>query len=189
MARKGRPSKARPQITLAGTIMVEIDNPNFQRVHAGTSANPRKIMAAYNPRESYVSWLFAKSLISEAERRAGDKVRKSFEAMGGAGAQAIDYSRTKVDGGKPQEQIAVYQLEAGKVLQDCCQALGPQGHDLVIKLCGEGRWPKDLANDKKRQDFISLRLRECLGSLASHWGFQTRVTAYRKGIIPLRQVD
>ena len=159
--------------------MVEIENPNFQRVHAGTSANPRKIMAAYNPRESYVGWLFGKNLISEAEKRAGDKVRQAFEAMGGAGAQAIDYSRTKVDGGKMQEPIAVYQLEAGRVLQDCCAALGPQGHDLVIKLCGECRWPKDLSPDAHRQKFISMRLRECLGSLASHWGFQTKVHGLR----------
>lgn len=170
MARRKTKPKA---IAGTGFIMMEVDNPNYQPVHDGASANPRKIMAAYNFKESYVGFLFGKGHISEAEKRAGDRVRQAFEAMGGAGAQAIDYSRTKVDGGKIADPISVRQLEAGATLREVHQRLGPEGHDLVIKLCGECRWPKDLTNEKYRQTYLSHRLRECLETLAVHWGFRS----------------
>ena len=171
MAKK---TKTKPKVTAgAGFIMIEIDNPLYQAAHDGKSANPRKIQAAYNYRESYVGFLFGKGTISEADKRAGDRVRQAFETMGGAGAQAIDYSRTKVDGGKIADPISVRQLEAGATLREVHQRLGPEGHDLVIKLCGECRWPKDLSPSGERQRYYSMRLRECLETLAIHWGFRS----------------
>jgi hypothetical protein len=181
MTRKGRSSKPKT-VTLAHVKMIEVDNPDFQAPHAGAKGNPRKIMAAYNHRESYVGFLFGKGLINEAEKRAGDKVRQAFEAMGGAGASAIDYSRTKVDGGSISDPITIRQLEAGATLREVHKVLGPKGHDLVLRLCGECLWPHDIVPRSKRtQDRIGFLLKECLDTLAGHFGFKiSRTTFYRK---------
>lgn len=182
MTRKGRPSKPKP-VTLAGAgfVMIEVDNPLYQNRHEASRTNPRKIIAAYNYRESYVTWLFGKGLISEAERRAADKVRQAYETMGGAGAQAIDYSRTKVDGGHIADPISIRQLEAGALLREVHSVLGPKGHDLVLRLCGECLWPENIApRSKTTRERIGFLLRECLDTLAAHFGYKTgRMTYYR----------
>jgi hypothetical protein len=172
-----RPGRKRKiaKISLPPIAMMEVDNPMFSPDHAETKSNPKRIMAAYNAKESYVGLLFIRGHISAAERRAGDKVRQAFEMMGGAGARAIDYSRTKVDGGQIASTVTIEQLQAGATLRECHSILGAQGHDLIIRIAGEGKTPRDIAPSNERmQNYLSMRLRECLETLAVHWGYQNR---------------
>lgn len=175
MARRGRKKKAAP-ITLAPSHIVETetDNPMFSRDHQESMSNPRRIKASFNMRESYVGWLWQKRLITDAEKKAADRVRHAFEALGGSGAKAIDYSKEPVDGGGAVSDITDRQITAGRTLREVHRMLGPQGHDLVMRMCGEGRWPQDMALDRRKRDYLSMRLRECLEHLAIMWGYQTR---------------
>lgn len=174
MKRPGR--KRRAPVTLAGGVaMIEIDNPLYQRAHDGAAGNERKIRAAYNPRESFVGFLYFKGKIGDAEKLAGDRIRQAYEAMGGAGAGAIDYTRTRVDGGRIAEPLSERQLSAGQFLKSVRGWLGPAGHEITIRLAGEGCWPRDLApGDTARQQYYSMRLRECLETCAERLGYATR---------------
>jgi hypothetical protein len=180
MARRGKKAKPKP-VSMPVIPTIEVDNPLFQRSHMESRTNPARIRAAYNPRESYVGFLFGKKLITEAEKRAGDKVRQAFEAMGGSGARAIDYGREHVDGGRIAESLTEYQLEAGKTLRDVHRILGALGHDLVLRLAGEGKWPRDIAPmDTHKQKYLSMRFRECLETLAIHWGYQRALIVHAR---------
>lgn len=157
-------------------VMVEVDNPDYQPQHAGASGNPRKSPATFNLRESYVGELAARRVITEGEKRAADRIRAAYEAMGGAGAGAIDYERVRVDGGQIAQTVTDRQLNASRTMRESINALGPQGHDLVIQIAGQGRRPVEFSRVKGRQDYISQRFRECLETLAEHWGYQSRRT-------------
>jgi hypothetical protein len=174
--RTGR--KRQAAITLPAVVtVIEIDNPLYNRAHDGDRTNPKRITAAYNPRESYVGFLHAKSIITDAEKMAGDRIRKAFEAMGGSGARAMDYSRVFVDGGNIPEPIGNAQLEAGRVLKFAAIALGPHGYELTLALAGMCKWPEEMAQTRRKREYIGQRFRECLETLAVHWGYQRQKTA------------
>jgi len=172
--RAGRKRAERP-VTLSGVTMVEVDNPHYRTARPGDDVTSVKITVGYNPRESYVGFLWHQRKITDAERSAADTVRQAFERLGGSGVGAMDYTQTPVDGGGGGEPITEAHRRAGKALREVHGYLGPQGHDLVLKLAGEGRWPRDLApSDKGMQDYLSRRFRECLECLAVAWGMQAR---------------
>lgn len=173
--RTGRKRKTK-KIKLAQVSFAEIkvENPHFQKEHDISQSNPTHIKANYNPKESYVGYLWQKKIITDAEKWAGDRVRQAYEAMGGSGAPAMDYTRLNVDGGGSSEPITEQQLQAGSILVEASRSLGPDGHDLVIKLAGEGRWPHELTKDKEQRRYMSMRFRECLETLAVAWGRQGR---------------
>jgi hypothetical protein len=152
--------------------MMEVDNPLYSRAHDGDRTNPRTIQAAYNPRESYAGFLYARKVITEAENRAANRFREAWEGMGGAGARAMDYSKLVVDGGLTPEPLSQRQLEYGRELNNVAIWLGPQGYDLTIKLAGQGLWPKDLTTNKRFQEYFGINFRHCLEVLAVHWGYQ-----------------
>lgn len=175
--RTGRKRKQKP-VTLAHVTIVEIetDNPMYSKSHAEGQTNPRKIISTYNAQESYVGFLYAGKHITEGEKRAADIVRMNFERLGGAGAQAIDYGKEPVDGGGAVQDITDRQMLAGQVMREIHTLLGPAGHDLTLKLAGQGLWPRDMApRDKRKQEYLSMRFRECLEHIAVEWGFQNRV--------------
>lgn len=162
-------------MTLASVqiVEIEVDNPHYEPAHHGRADNPRKIKAPYNPRESYSGWLLHRGLITPAEARAATDVRQAFEALGGGGARAMDYTKEPVDGGGASDPITERQRRAGALLSECHGTLGPAGHDLVMKLAGECLWPRDLApRDARKQDYLSMRFRECLEHLSIRWGYQ-----------------
>lgn len=174
--RSGR--KRQAAVTLPPVLtVIEVDNPLYSRAHDGDRTNPRRITVAYNSRESYVGFLHAKEAITDAEKMAGDRIRKAFEAMGGSGARAMDYSRVFVDGGNIPEPIGAAQLEAGRVLKFAAMALGPQGYELTLALAGMCKWPEEMAQTRRKREYIGQRFRECLETLAVHWGYQRSKTA------------
>lgn len=178
MKRPGRKPKPAP-VTLAeyaraSVTVIEVDNPLYNRAHGPDKTNQQHIPVAFNMRESYVGWLFARGLIDGGEKRAADKVRQAYERMGGAGASAIDYGREHVDGGHIAQTITDSHLLAAGVLRDALSWLGQEGYSLTMKLAAEGRWLAELSNDERRREFLGNRFRECLDTLAVNWGFKMR---------------
>ena len=161
-----------PGIFRKGIGFQTVDNPMHNRAHEESRSNPRLIVVPFNQRESYVSWLLARGLITHAENLAAEIVRRSFEAMGGSGARGVDTTRPYVDGGHVAQSITDGQLRAGETMREVLQCLGPDGRRVVIALAGEGRWPKDLRDTPAAQAYLGLRFRECLTSLAIRWGYQ-----------------
>ena len=158
-----------------GSVTVDVDNPHYSRSHEESGTNPKATKAWFNPRESYCGFLWSKQLITAGEWKVAGIVRFHFERLGGAGAGAMDYTKEPVDGGKNAQDITDPQLLSGEVMKEMARVLGPQGHDLVLRMAGNGEWPKDIApRDKRKQDYLSMRLRECLEHLAVHWKFQRR---------------
>lgn len=177
MAAKRTGRKKKPAtVTLAKVTIaeIEVDNPLYQREHDGANANPRKIRAAYNPRESYAGYLWYRNKITDTEFRAATYVRQNYELIGGAGAGSIDYASERVDGGQIAQDITPQQIAAGRVLKHLSIMLGPAGYDLVIKLAGEGKWPRDLSGKDEKQRYLSMRFRECLEHIAVERGWQAR---------------
>ena len=99
----------------------EVDNPNYEPAHHGAKGNPKHIVVAYNPRESYAGYLHYRGKISEAEWRAASRVRQAFEAMG-ASIQGIDTTKEPVDGGRIGQTITEHQLVAGQTLREARNA-------------------------------------------------------------------
>lgn len=179
MARRGRKAKLRA-INLAGVghsqakpEMSEIDNPLYNRAHDGETWNPKKTMAVKNMKESALVVLEQRKLIDEAQAKAGERFRRIWEALGGAGAGSFDYSREPVDGGGPRSALSDRQIQAGIDLADCRRVLGI-GYDVMVKVAGEGRAVADLAQSKNLQRAYVEMLKQGLTALAVHFGYENR---------------
>ena len=174
--RTGRKTKPKP-VTLAriSVCEIDVDNPLYQRSHDGASANPRKIRAAYNPKESYAGYLWVKNKITEPEWVVAGIVRRSHEMCGGAGAKSMDYSREAVDGGASAQDITDAQIAAGQTLKEVESILGNRGdYVLMIDLAGEGKWPREITDNPERQRYLAMHFRTLLERIAVRWKLQTR---------------
>lgn len=158
---------------------VVIDNPFFQRGYTESPSNPTKIRAAVNIRESGIEYLYARKFIDEAQKRAADKFRGLWEAMGGSGAGAIDYSREKVDGGRTPDPISAAQVNAGRELALVKQHLGDYGYRLIGYIAGEGYTPKELCTTAWQRKVMSAMMRTFLDQLAEFWKFKSRDRSYQ----------
>lgn len=159
-------SQAKPELT-------EIDNPLYNRSHDGETWNPKKIMGVKNMKESALVVLEQRRLIDEAQASAGERFRRIWEALGGAGAGSFDYSREPVDGGGPCSAISDRQIQAGIDLADCRRVLGI-GYDVMVKVAGEGRAISELAQSKNLQRAYIEMLKQGLTALAIHFGYQNQ---------------
>lgn len=175
MKRGGRKKKPK-KITLPHVEMavINVDNPLYSADHPETGDNPRRIRAQFNMRESYAGLLYGRHAIDAAQWEAAGIIRRAYEAMGGAGARAIDYERPYVDGGQITQPIVDRHLEASAKLHEALKALGPEGYNLTLRLAGEGQTPKDLSPVESRQRYFRERFKECLNTLAVLWGKKLR---------------
>lgn len=173
MKKPGRKPSPKP-VTMAEITIIKVEDPHYQREHHGAKGNTKDIDVQFNMRESYVGWLFARKLIDAGEKQAGDEIRQAYERMGGRGAGAIDYTKEHVDGGQIAQTITDGHLLAAARLREANAWLGPEGFDLTMKLAGECLWPKDLSPDRARQEYLGLRFRECLDTLAVNRGHKMR---------------
>lgn len=147
-----------------------VDNPYWRPDLEGESSIPRKIKAAVNVRESAVGTLAARKLIDEAQAEAAVRFRRNWEATGGAGAQAIDYSKDKVDGGKIADPIDISQMRAARKLAEAERTLGERNYELVRSVCGEGKAMTELFTSKRDRLTATDNLRASLDDLARIWG-------------------
>lgn len=172
--------KARKALPTKQIVKVEkVDNPDFSRDHVESYAgNFRKIDALINVKESAISALVAKKAIDECQAEAAVKFRRLFEAMGGKGASAIDYSREQVDGGGATVAITDQQIDAGRKLKLAHDALtkahGVYAWKIVIYVCGEGLSIHDMTETRRQRDTLTDNLRQYLDCLAAHWNLSTR---------------
>lgn len=156
-----------------------IENPEFSRDHAeDKAANFRKIAADVNSRESAITVLASKKAIDECQAEAAVRFRRLFEAMGGKGARAIDYSREFVDGGRFPDPIGDQQIDAGKKLAAAYEVLtkshGIYAWRLVSYVCGEGRSIHDMTETRRQRDTMTDMLKLYLDCLSEHWQLSTR---------------
>lgn len=152
---------------------VEVDNPYFAPDHAESRSNPKLIAAFVNIRESAVETMFARGYLDKAQKRTADRFRAIYEAMGGAGAGAMDYTRDVVDGGVSVDPISVRQMEAGRELKQCRVLLGERPYELVRKVCGEGHALTEVSATKREKLTMADILRYSLNDLAKMWGIKT----------------
>lgn len=177
MARRGRKAKS-STVDLAAVghsqaepELSEIDNPLYNRAHDGETWNPKRIVGVKNLKESALVILEQRGLINDAQVRAGERFRRIWEALGGAGAGSFDYSREPVDGGGPRSALSDRQIQAGIDLADCRRVLGI-GYDVMVKVAGEGRAVSELAQSKNLQRAYIEMLKQGLTALAVHFGYE-----------------
>ena len=170
--RKKKPKKiSLPHVDMA---VITVDNPYYDRSHPESGTNPKRSRAQFNMRESYAGLLYGRHAIDTGQWEAAGIIRRAYEAMGGAGARAIDYERERVDGGQIAQTVVDRHLEAAGKLAEALKALGPEGYDLTLRLAGEGQSPKDLSPVESRQRYLRERFKECLDTLAVLWGKKLR---------------
>lgn len=153
-----------------------VDNPYWRPDLEGEAAVPRKIRAAVNVRESAVGTLAARKLIDDAQAEAAVRFRRHWEATGGAGAQAIDYSRDKVDGGMIADPIDLNQMRAAKHLAEAEHVLGTRNYELVRSVCGEGKAMTEIYAEKRDRLTATDNLRASLDDLARIWGIAVKAS-------------
>lgn len=155
-------------------VTAEMDNPYFSPDHAISADNPKRIRVAKNLRESAIETLHARGKLDDAQKKAADRFRAVWEACGGAGTGAMDYSRTHVDGGGARDPISERQVDAGKELASIRIMLGRRNYDLVCKVCGQGLSFSDISKDSRTRLTMADNLRDSLDDLAASWGIVSR---------------
>jgi len=153
---------------------VYVDNPYYSRSHDGVGANPVKIEAQINIRESAIITLASRKHINEAQLAAANRFRGLWEAMGGAGAGSFDYSREHVDGGSVCEPLTEWQIRAALELKQCRETLGARSYDIMSKVAGEGHAIQELAQSHRERTTLTDYLKDGLEDLARQWGYQNR---------------
>jgi hypothetical protein len=150
---------------------VYVDNPYYSKAHDGEGANPIKIKASLNIRESAIVTLAARKHIDESQLAAANKFRSLWESMGGAGAGSFDYSREHVDGGGAREPLTERQIRAGLELKRAQQALGNRAYDIMSKVAGQGYAIQELAKTHRERTTLTDYLKDGLDELARNWGY------------------
>lgn len=155
----------------------EVENPMWSRDHDGDKTNPRTIQAFKNARESELAILRRTGSIDASQMLAGDTVRRLFEAMGGAGARAMDTTREFVDGGRLPDPIGTHAIDAGKKLAKAHDALvkehGEYAWRVVLYICGQGVGVQKMTSTRRQADTMRDNLGKYLSVLAEHWGYST----------------
>ena len=168
----------RPGNLQSDVLGIEIDNPNYQRQHAGAPGNPKTISVSYNRNESPASlWYHGRSKsIDEHQYAAAIKFRLIYELSCGTGARAFDYTVEFVDGGKLADPYSDARLDAQKQLLVIAKMLGPLGYDLTVKTCGQCIFlSSQYKHDVDRRKYANV-VKEMLELLAVHFGLKNRPT-------------
>lgn len=176
--RKRKPVNVSPILgigTLKSQIaIVEADNPLYAPVHAGAAGNPRKISVAVNLKEGPIAWMRHKGIIDDAQKKAADRFRQLWEAVGGAGAKAMDTTKEPVDGGGAREPITDRQIDAGLKLKECRAIIGHRAYMIVEKVCGEGYSINDFSHTQRERKTNADYLKDALTDLSVHFGYASK---------------
>ena len=163
-------------------IITDVENPWHDAGKAESLGNPKFIKAAINMRESPAAHWYHKNQIDLAEYRAATRFRSIWEKAGGTGAQAMDYTREKVDGGGFREPISLVRMQAGRDLNEARDCIGVDGFVLVQKLCGECLPMNQVFSSSWEQRKKADTCRQMLTRLAELWGYKNRpIRAVRTG--------
>lgn len=192
--RKKRDSKSKappPAPILFGHLKTEIvidnqgDNPLYERAHDGERWNPKTIPVARNLRESTFASLAGRKVLDIQQVTAARRFLGYYEAMGGSGAQAIDYSREPVDGGGAREAISDRQVEAGIRLNEARSHIGHRHYTIVERIIGEGYTIAQISKDHRERTTNADYLKHALDDLCALWGIN-RPANFPRGRAPRR---
>jgi hypothetical protein len=140
------------------------------------SETGEKIQITRSLRNDPLAVMALRKVIDEAQFQAGRKWQKLHECSTIGVIQAIDPAKEAVDGGMMRDFLTDRQIDAFKQLAASYKKLGMSGGWMVAKVLGEGLSLAEAASQsgysKEREiNYFSLRFRECLETLAVHWGF------------------
>ena len=158
------------ELTHQDVAAIDVDDPYEQDA---------KIRVLRSLRDDPLGQMHARRQIDDVQYNAGRHFQKALEIAEIGGAKAIDYTRTKVDGGQiAQAVISDEQAKAFGDLSKARKSLGDYGasivHDvlacrLTILECGQRR----MMTREKELDFMGKRFRECLDTMAVVFGLAT----------------
>ena len=140
------------------------------------SETGEKIQITRSIRDDPLAYMASHRQIDEAQYQAGRKWQKLHECSTIGVIRAIDPGKEAVDGGMMREFLTDSQIDAFKKLSAAYRELGQTGGKMVMLVLGEGRSIADAATrwgytDDRSVNYFSRRFRECLETLAVHWGF------------------
>lgn len=135
MSRK-KPITLAQQYPQAALTIDEVDDP-YER--------GAKLRIVRNLREHPIAMLAHSGRITEAQRIAGMEFNRRFEAAAIGQQQAIDYSKTRVDGGGAIEPLPERIQESVQWLNRCSRVVGLKGWPVLTSVAGEGRGLQETA--------------------------------------------
>jgi hypothetical protein len=137
------------------------------------------ILVLRNLRDDPIAAMRSKGYVDECQFMAARHWQKAYELAEIGGAKAIDYERTKVDGGQiAQATVSDQQARAFADLSRARAGLGDYGSSIVfdvlgchmtIQKCAERRMMVREIEIK----YIGRRFRECLDTMAIIFGYAT----------------
>ncbi len=183
-AKRSRKIKTGTDKQMLGKVEVftmEVDNPDWSHDRDKVPGFPKHVRAAVNMRESPIVWMLAHDQVSTTQAKAASRFRELYEAAGSADLKAMDTTKEPVDGGGFPDILTDRKMQAAKDLKDVHALLGIEGYRLIVNVCGECNWIRDLGHTQWKRLRLADKLRECLNALAIHWGYQTPKTrSWRK---------
>jgi len=134
-----------------------------------------KIQVVRSIRDDPLGWMHSRRQIDDAQLAAGRKWQKLHEISTIGPISAIDPAKEAVDGGEMREPLTNLQIDAFKELSKVSRELGEFGGALVRAVLGRGLSVASAAaefnfSSKYETEYIGRRFRECLETLAIHWG-------------------
>lgn len=135
-----------------------------------------KIEVLRSLRNDPLAGMLSRQQIDQAQFEAGRKWQRLHQISTIGVIMATDPAKEAVDGGRISESLTDKQIMAFSELADAYKALGGYGKALIFYVLGEEISITDAAarlncTTAREIDYISRRFRECLETLAIHWGF------------------
>lgn len=159
-----------------------VGNPWFDPAHVDSRANPSEIRVDVNTRESSIATMHARRQIDDKQKVAADRFRALYEAAGYVGAQALDYSVQRVDGGSaPSDGLTQRKMDAVRELTKISGELGQIGYAVLIHVCGMGCTIAQVATimvrkqpNKREREYYGMLFRDHVNLLCEFWGYSKR---------------
>jgi hypothetical protein len=144
-----------------------------------------KIIVMRSTRDDPLADLHARHMIDEAQYHAGREFQRHFEAVE-SGARAIDFTKEAVDGGRNYEGITDSRMQSSDMLKVSYARLGLNGQVIVHEVLVHNMTRKQMAESrglvgKRWEEYMGMRFRECLDTLAIVYGFAMKETPANRG--------
>ena len=134
-----------------------------------------RILVLQSRRDDQLVGLHARGKIDDAQLAAGRQWEAYEEAAQIGGPSAIDPGKEAVDGGRIPEPFTDRHLKAIRALLEARSTLGLEGYALVKDVLTERLSVREAAykggyQSERGVNYVSIRFRECLETLAILWG-------------------
>lgn len=137
----------------------------------------KKLRVARNVRNHPLDEEFAAGTINQDQLAAGNRFLALYERAEIGGAQAIDYSRVKVDTSYVHKGLATGVMEAAQELSDIRATLGSRAYGILVSVIGNRRRIDSIARDhvcedwrlRQRRIYLRHALAAALEDLCSHF--------------------